>query len=81
MGRVGESWRSLGESQVGSWLERAEGLLEEIFFNSIVQALVVVVVVVFIVVVFLSPLLFFFCFLSLFLEESSGKNVVYPLRR
>ncbi len=83
MEKAGESWRSLGESPVGSWLERAEGSLEEeIFLNSIVQALVVVVVVVvFIVVVLLSPPFFFFCFLSLFLEESSGKNVVSPLRR
>ncbi len=59
MGRDGESWRSLGESPGKLAGAGAEGSLEEIFLNSIVQALVVVVVVVIIVVVIV--LFFFFC--------------------
>ncbi len=56
--KAGESWRSLGESPGGAGWSGLRGSLEEIFLNSIVQALVVVVVVVvvFIVVVLFSPL-------------------------
>ena len=49
---------------------------QKFFYNSIVQVVVVVVFVI-IVVVLLPPVSS--GFLSLFLEESSGKNVVSPL--